>query len=99
MTAVTTPQQPSKSEITTVLYGEEAVNNTILKFIEDATQGWDTYIDKTGLSIALTVEPIRKALADAKNKGLKIRAITEITKDNVQFCRVYADNNRTSSFR
>lgn len=61
MTAVTTPQQPSKSEITTVLYGEEAVNNTILKFIEDATQGWDTYIDKTGLSIALTVEPIRKA--------------------------------------
>ena len=89
MTAVTTPQQPSKSEITTVLYGEEAVNNTILKFIEDATQGWDTYIDKTGLSIALTVEPIRKALADAKNKGLKIRAITEITKDNVQFCKEY----------
>ena len=89
MTAVTTPQQPSKSEITTVLYGEEAVNNTILKFIEDATQGWDTYIDKTGLSIVLTVEPIRKALADAKNKGLKIRAITEITKDNVQYCKQY----------
>src|SRR5690349_15174253 len=57
--------------------------------MEDATQGWDTYIDKTGLSIALTVEPIIKALADAKNKGLKIRAITEITKDNVQFCKEY----------
>jgi signal transduction histidine kinase len=90
VTAVTTPQQPSKHEITTVLYGEEAVNNTILKFIEDATHGWDTYIDKTGLSIALTVEPIRKALAHAKNnKGLKIRAITEITKDNVQYCKEY----------
>src|SRR5919199_977741 len=90
MTAPATPQQPSKSEITTVLYGEEAVTDSILKFIADAKQGWDTYIDKTGLSIALTVEPIRKALADAKNnKGLKIRAITEITKDNIQYCKEY----------
>jgi hypothetical protein len=76
MTAVATPQQPPKPEITTVLYGEEAVTDSILKFIANAKQGWDTYIDKTGLYIALTVEPIRKALADAKNnKGLKIRAL------------------------
>jgi signal transduction histidine kinase len=90
LTAVAAPQQPSKSEITRVLHGEEAVTDSILKFIADAKQGWDTYIDKTGLSIALTVEPIRKALADAKNnKGLKIKAITEITKDNLKCCKEY----------
>jgi signal transduction histidine kinase len=90
LTAVAAPQQPSKSEITTVLYGEEAVTDSMLKFIANTKQGWDTYIDKTGLSIALTVEQIRNALADANNnKGLRIRAITEITKDNIECCKEY----------
>lgn len=91
MTSVAAPQQPSKSEITTVLYGEEAATDSILKFIANANERWDTYVDRTGLSIALNVQPVRKALADAKNKGVKIRAITEITKDNIQCCKEYIE--------
>ena len=91
MTSVAAPQQPSKPEITTVLYGEEAATDSILKFIANAKERWDTYIDRTGLSIALNVQPVRMALADAKNKGIKIRAITEITKDNIQCCKDYME--------
>ena len=85
-----TPQQPVKSEISTVLYGQQTVTNTILEFITKTNEGCDTFIDKTGPSIFVGVEPIRKAIADAKNnKGLKLRAITEITKDNIQYCKEY----------
>jgi two-component system, OmpR family, sensor histidine kinase VicK len=90
VTSVAAPQQP-KSEITTLLYGEEAATDSILKFIANANERWDTYIDRIGLSIALNVQPVRKALADAKNKGVKIRAITEITKDNIQCCKEYIE--------
>ncbi len=78
------------TERTTVLYGTEAAANTILQFIAKANKGWDNYIDKTADSVYVGVESIRKAITDAKNnRGLKIRAITEITKDNIQYCKEY----------
>jgi two-component system, OmpR family, sensor histidine kinase VicK len=81
---------PPISERTTVLYGIEAANNTILQFITNANKGWDNYIDKTADFVSVGFELIRKAKTDAKNKrGMKIRAITEITKDNIQYCKEY----------
>jgi two-component system, OmpR family, sensor histidine kinase VicK len=38
-------------------------------------------------SIIITTEPLRKAFLDVKNIGIKTRFITEITKDNLHYCK------------
>ena len=38
-------------------------------------------------SIIDTTEPVKKAFVDIKNKGVKTRFITEITKDNLHYCK------------
>jgi hypothetical protein len=37
--------------------------------------------------LAITFEPIRKAFLDAKNRGVYLRYLTEITKDNLSYCK------------
>lgn len=70
------------------MYGIDKATATILKFIANSNNGWDTCLDKTGPSISLTTDEIRNAIIDAKfNRGLKIRAIADITKENIEFCK------------
>lgn len=77
---------------TTIFYGEEATTNKILEFIINTDSGWDNCIDKEGPSVSIRSEIIRKAIEYAKNvKGLKIRSITEITKDNIDYCKDYME--------
>jgi nitrogen-specific signal transduction histidine kinase len=37
--------------------------------------------------LAITIDPIRGAFSDAKKRGVKLRYLTEITKDNISFCK------------
>jgi len=37
--------------------------------------------------LAIEIEQIKKAFIDAKNRGIKLRYITEITSENISFCR------------
>jgi len=37
--------------------------------------------------LAITIDPIRGAFVDAKKRGIKLRYLTEITKDNISFCK------------
>jgi hypothetical protein len=37
--------------------------------------------------LAITFEPIKEALLDAKNRGVYLRYLTEITKDNLSYCK------------
>ena len=37
--------------------------------------------------LAITIEPIRSAFIDAKKRGIKIRYLTEITNDNIPYCK------------
>ncbi|MFL6400894.1 MAG: hypothetical protein ACJ72J_15120 [Nitrososphaeraceae archaeon] len=38
-------------------------------------------------TLAITIEPIRVAFNDAKERGIKSRYLTEISKDNISFCK------------
>jgi two-component system, OmpR family, sensor histidine kinase VicK len=46
----------------------------------------DIYFDKSAPSIVLDVEEYRNGYADIRKRGAKIRAFTEITKENVHYC-------------
>jgi hypothetical protein len=37
--------------------------------------------------LAVELEPIKKAFLDAKSRGVKLRYLTEITKDNLTYCK------------
>ncbi len=81
---------PLDKQRTTVIYGEEATTNKILQFIGNTDKGWDNCIDKEGPSVSIRTKIIRKAVEHAKNeKGLRIRSITEITRDNIEYCKEY----------
>jgi hypothetical protein len=47
----------------------------------------DTCMDYTRPSLALAIESIRKSVLDAKGRDVKLRYITEITCENVRYCK------------
>jgi two-component system sensor histidine kinase VicK len=75
------------SERTEVLHGEQNVVNTMLQFTSKAKGRIDACIDYTRPSLAVEIEQLRKAFIDAKRRGVKLRYVTEITEDNVGYCK------------
>jgi len=74
------------TERTEVLSGEEHVMSTILQFLSKADK-IDSCGDSKAPSLILEVEQYKKLLSDIKAKGIKLRYITDITKDNIQYCK------------
>jgi two-component system, OmpR family, sensor histidine kinase VicK len=75
------------SETTEVLYGEKNVVNTVLQFTSNAKNRIDACVDYTRPSLAIGIEELKKAFGDAKNRGVKLRYITEVTEENVGYCK------------
>ncbi len=76
----------NSSERTEVLLGEENVMNTILQFLSKAYR-IDSCGDHRAPSVAIGVEEYKELLFDLKNRGTKLRFITEITKENIHYCK------------
>ncbi len=75
------------SERTEVLHGEQNVVNTVLQFTSKAKSRIDACMDYTRPALAVEVEQLREAFLDAKRTGVRLRYVTEITKDNVDYCK------------
>ncbi len=78
-------------ERTEVLIGAE---NTVRRTLEDfpliKEKRLNSCIDKLGPSILIATEPVKNALIDLKERGIQIKYITEITRDNLQYCKQLA---------
>jgi signal transduction histidine kinase len=81
----TTPSTRS-TEMTEVLSGEEHVMSTMLKFLSKAHK-IDSCGDYKAPSLILEVQQYKKLLSDIKAKGIQLRYITDITKDNIHYCK------------
>ena len=75
------------SERTEVLHGEQNVVDTVLQFTSRAKSRIDACVDYTRPSLTIEIEELRKAFVDAKRRGIRLRYVTEITKDNVPYCK------------
>src|SRR5919198_1824204 len=86
---LTTQASPSDviSERTEVLHGGQNVVDTVLRFTSKAKSRIDACVDYTRPSLAIQIEQLRKAFIDAKSRGVKLRYVTEITEDNVGYCK------------
>ena len=75
------------SERTEVLHGEQNVVNTVLQFTSKAKSRIDGCVDQTRPSLAIGIEQLRKAFLDTKNRGVKLRYVTEVNENNVGHCK------------
>jgi two-component system sensor histidine kinase VicK len=73
-------------ERTEVIYGSENVMNAISQFLSKANT-INSCGDYKAPSANIQVEEYRKLLFDLKKRGIKLRYITDITKDNVKHCK------------
>ncbi|HYA84782.1 MAG TPA: hypothetical protein VEH06_15235 [Candidatus Bathyarchaeia archaeon] len=76
-----------EGEKTDILYGPSNVIDREIQFISNAKLTIDTCMDYTRTLLTVGIEPIKKLLLDAKNRNVKLRYITEITTENISYCK------------
>jgi two-component system, OmpR family, sensor histidine kinase VicK len=76
----------STAERTEVIYGSENVMNTILRYLSEANK-IDSCGDHTAPSLSVEIEDYKRLLFNLKKRGIKVRYITDITKDNIKYCK------------
>ena len=74
-------------ERTEVLYGTDNVINNELRFFSETKIRIDTCMDYTRPALAIGTKAIRKSFVEAKRKGVQLRYLTEITNDNLSYCK------------
>ena len=76
--------EPARTDI---IHGIDNVVNTVSQFISNTNYRIDACVDYTRPSLAIEINQLRYAFLDAKTRGVKIRYLTEITKDNLRYCK------------
>ena len=78
----------NKNETTKVFHGTENSTKALVEFVSRAKQRIDSVVDSTAPSIIIETESIRnERFSAAKDRGVKFRYVTEITKDNISYCK------------
>ena len=74
-------------EKTEVLYNPEEMVNSALEFYSRIKYNTDICGDCLAPKLYMEFNPLWNAYLDVKNRGVKIRFITEITKENLSYCK------------
>jgi signal transduction histidine kinase len=74
-------------ERTQVLDGVEHANNSIFQFLSNTKSRISVCSDSTGPSVSVGVELYNRATIDLKNRGVKVKLVTEINKENIHYCK------------
>jgi two-component system, OmpR family, sensor histidine kinase VicK len=76
-----------EEEKTRTIYGVENTISVYLNCFARAKQRHDSYGDFTLPSVIITTQPIRNGYLDVLKRGVKTRFITQITEENVAYCK------------
>ena len=89
MTVLPNSEENNENDTKTeVLYGIENTISRGVQFMQNARERMDLFGEKNGPSIIIEFPDIYKNnYIAAKMRGVKIRLITEITKDNIHYCK------------
>ena len=79
-------EQGLPDEKTEVIYGEEQVVKAIEEWQYKSEKKWDLCLESNVPHFSMS-EQIRKGYLKARDRGLSIRYLTEITKDNLEYCK------------
>jgi two-component system, OmpR family, sensor histidine kinase VicK len=81
------PPSDTNNERTEVRYGAQNVLDTELQFFSKSKTRIDTCMNYTRPQLAIEIGLIKKAFIDAKNRGVRLRYVAEITAENISFCK------------
>ena len=91
MTTISRIKRKERKEITKVLYGVETVVNTIIEFLNRTNDVVYTCVDQTRPILTIETLGLKNAFLYAKKRGVKLHYVTEITKDNLSYCKQLMD--------
>lgn len=77
-------------ETTEVVYGEKEALTGYLRFLSNSKLWLDTCGDANAPSVDIGLKEYNDALLDCKARGFRLRYITEITNDNILYCKKLA---------
>jgi signal transduction histidine kinase len=72
---------------TQIIHGEQNVVNTLLQIISNAKYKIDACVDHTRPYLAIHINQLREVFLTAKKRGVKVRYLTEINKENIYYCK------------
>ena len=70
-----------------ILYGGENAVGRGVQFMRNVKKNMDIFFDHRAPSIVVDIEEYRNGYINIRRRGAKIRAFTEITKENVPYCK------------
>lgn len=70
-----------------ILYGAENAVGRGVQFMRNVKKNMDIYFDHRAPSIVVDIEEYRNGYINIRRRGAKIRAFTEITKENIHYCK------------
>lgn len=76
------------NRFTEIYHGSEKADNELLQFIKRSKRKIDCCVSSITPSAIMEIGEIRNArIASVKEKGVKLRYVTDITPDNVEYCK------------
>ncbi len=74
-------------EKTEVLTNPEDIDRVIHQTFSNILHNYSTCIDASGPTVVMSIESMKKRLIVAHTRGIKIRFVTEITTENLPYCK------------
>ncbi len=72
---------------TEIIHGSENVVDRLVQFIQKAQLRIDVCVDNTRPGLAIEIRRLKDIIIDAKRRHVTIRYITEITNENIDYCK------------
>jgi two-component system sensor histidine kinase VicK len=83
----TTTTTTGSLEKTEIFHGTDNVIAAIIQFSSRTKSRIEACVDNTRPSLAIRIEQLNKSFMNAKNRGVRLRCITEINKENISYCK------------
>ena len=77
----------SSQKTSEILYGAENAVGRGVQFMQNIKKKMDIFFDHKAPSIVIDIEEYKNGYMDIRRRGAKIRAFTEITKENISYCK------------
>jgi signal transduction histidine kinase len=74
-------------EKTEVLTNPDDIDRVIHQTFSNISHNYSTCIDASGPAVVMSIESMKKRLIVAHARGIKIKFLTEITKENLPYCK------------
>jgi two-component system, OmpR family, sensor histidine kinase VicK len=78
---------PVKDKKSEVLYGVEKAVGRGVYFMDNVKERMDIFFDRNAPSIVVDVKEYRNGYKNVRKRGGRIRAFTEITRENLPYCK------------